>query len=301
MTGSPDPRRGPTPVPAEQRRSTRWYRRYDAKGECAGSLWRALRASQSPATIEELHKLSNAHPNQILMRLNRWRECGLVAAEPKEPARYRIVPEAAALMTPPFPGTLAEKAWAALVAIGHAATFEEILAKSGCADRPLYCRLRRWQRRGFVEKVEARPHRYALTPAAPDQDAPPQLDENGQLLPPRRSSAAKLWQVMRVLKIFDIPALMMAAEVKRRACDEFLNLLLRAGYAKVSYRFRKVGDYSIQDWSQYRLVQNTGPKHPTFSKFRKDAPRYLYDHNNGAKIELALRVPASAKESNHVR
>ncbi|MEA3017331.1 MAG: hypothetical protein QOI38_2053 [Sphingomonadales bacterium] len=277
------------------------YAAFAATGEVSEPLWRALRTSPAPASLDELHRRSRAHPTAISNRLRRWQSCGFVQVQEAEPPRYRIAVEAAHLAEPPFPGSLAADAWRALRKLGRAATFEEILAASGAADRPLYCRLRRWVEQGFVEVLPAIPRKFSLAPAAPDVPVPPKVNEQGEVKPQRRSAREKMWKAMRVLKTFDVPMLMMTAEVSRRSCDEFLNLLVRAGYVRLlGYKFKRVGPGRldvVRDWSTYQLAQNTGPRHPTFSAFKsKHEPQRLTDHNTGASVELALRVPRPVRE-----
>jgi hypothetical protein len=279
------------------------YSLHAATGECAEPLWSALRAASVPRTVDELHGASRAHPAAIRTRLRRWSSCGFVVVEEAAPCRYALVREAAHLTEPPFTGSLAEDAWRALRKIGRPATFEEILAASGAADRPLYCRLRRWVEQGFVEQLPALPRRYSLSPAAPDQPVPPIVNEVGEVKLRPRSQRARMWTTMRVLKTFDVPMLIMTAEVTRRAVDDYLNQLSRAGYVRFNgRRFKKSGPGRldcVRDWGTYTLLRNTGPRHPTISAFKgKSQPQRLTDHNTGAAVELALRL---APESNHAR
>jgi hypothetical protein len=283
------------------------YACYTATGDVSTPLWKALRAAKEPATLKELHRASEAHPQAIRTRLRRWTNVGLVEVQEALPLRYAIAEEAAHLVEPPFPGTLAEDAWRALRKIGRPATFAELLAASGLADRALYCRLRRWYDHRFVTIEPGRPRRFALAAEAPDVPVPPIVNEHYEIKPnPPRSARERLWTAMRILKTFDVPMLIMTAEVNRRACDEFLNLLVRAGYVRMfGYKFKRCGagrlDF-VRDWSTYQLLRNTGPRHPTFSAFKgKDQPRRLTDHNTGASVELSLRVPKQHHEVNHDR
>jgi hypothetical protein len=279
------------------------YSNHAATGECAGSLWTALRAAGEPRTVAELHGSSRAHPTAIRNRLARWQRCGFVTVEEPQPPRYRIHPEAVHLVEPPAPGSLADIVWAALRRIGRPATVAELVAATGASDRAVYCRINRWWDQCFVQRVPGVPRRYALAPNAPEGTAPPPVSGAGLVVAPRpRGARARMWTAIRVMRTFDVPALIMTAEVTRRACDEFLNLLVRAGYVRCTHNFKdRSGQLPTRDWSTYQLLRNTGPKHPTFSKFKgKTAARFLTDHNNGTSVELASRVPPRARGGNHV-
>jgi hypothetical protein len=277
------------------------YAAHSATGECSEPLWAALKAAAAPASIDELHGASRAHPQAIRTRLRRWAQCGFVTIEEGLPPRYQIAADAAHLVEPPYPGEIAGAAWSALRRIGRPATFDELLAATGAADRALYCRLWRWAEQGFLRVLPAEPRRFSLTQSAPDAPVPPKVNDRGQVLPPRRSARSRIWKVMRVLKTFDVPTLMIAAEVKRRACDDFLNLLVRAGYVRMNgYNFKRLGSGAVRDWSTYTLLRNTGPRHPTISAYRgKAEPQRLTDHNTGASVELAFHVPRQRRGGNH--
>ena len=281
------------------------YSCYDATGDVSQPLWKALRAAVEPQSLEELHRASRAHPAAIRARLNRWRRSGLVEASEPLPPRYEIAPRAADLETAPYPGCegprrgtpLADDVWRALRRLGRPATFQEIQAASGAADRPLYCRLWRWVGQGFVRKHKAEPRRFALAASAPDVAVPPIVNEAFEIKAPAvPSSRERMWKAMRVLKSFDIPMLMITAEVTRRACDDFLNHLHRAGYVACRHRFRPNGGNGgvARDWSTYVLIRNTGPRHPTFTGFTPEKPQILIDRNTGDRVELAPRVPRQA-------
>ena len=287
-------------------RSALRYSCYDATGDVSRPLWSALRAAAEPQSLDQLQRASNAHPAAIRARLDRWRRCGFVETSAPLPPLYEIHPRCAELDDPPVssspmrfqPTSLAVHAWRAMRRLGRPATLAEIQALCGAGDRPLYCRLWRWVGDGFVRKHPAGPRRYALAASAPDVAVPPPVNDRFEVKPaPVPNSRARIWRAMRVLKSFDVPMLMITAEVSRRACDDFLNLLHRAGYVTCRHRFKPVtndGPGVARDWSTYTLVQNTGPKHPTFSRYAPEGQE-LRDPNNGARVQLAPRVPSQAR------
>jgi hypothetical protein len=265
-------------------------------------LWRALRSAAAPATVRELHTASCAHPNAIQHRLKRWTASGFVDVLPPEPPRYEISAKGRDLDAAPTTGSLSADAWQALRRLDRPVTHEELVAASGCADRPLYCRLRRWCRSGWIRKIEAQPKRFALSADAPDIAEPPKVSIGGEVRERRRSARERLWAAMRVLKRFDLPMLMMTAEAKRRSCEDFINLLSRAGYVRrVDMPVARAGAGNLdvaRTWSTYVLVRNTGPKAPTITNPR-GGPRQLVDGNNGASVPVGRGVRQLAREVRH--
>lgn len=256
-------------------------------GSVSTPLWRALRSAEGPVTVGELRRASRAKAVSVQQRLQRWRKAGFVVTLEPEPARYVIAPKAADRQEAPGPGDLSADAWRALRRLGRPATFEELLAASGAADRPLYCRLFRWRKSGFIVKIEARPSRYVLSPAAPDVAEPPQVSLEGEVKERRRTARERLWSAMRVLKTFDVPMLMMTAEARRRSCEDFINLLARAGYLRTLNHpvTRSPAGNNARTWSTYQLTRNTGPKAPIITNPR-GGERQLVDLNTGAGVPI---------------
>ena len=72
----------------------------------------------------------------------------------------------------------------------------------------------------------------------------------------------RMWNSIRVLRKFDIPDVMMAAEVKRNTVSRFFVELSKAGYIrKIHPRGAKQGDRSV-----FILCRNTGPIAPIARK-----------------------------------
>lgn len=257
-------------------------------------LWRALRTAGEPTTIGDLHKASRAHPNAIQLRLKRWSRAGIVTVLPPEKARYVISDRSAHRAEAPTIGSLSADAWTALRRIGRPATFEELLAATGASDRPLYCRLRRWTRSGHVRKIEAMPRRFALASGAIDQPEPPTVNAAGDVKRRGPSQRERLWKVMRILKRFDLPQLEITSEATRRAAEDFINLLSRAGY------IRNLGKGGGTGWATYALIRDTGPKCPTITN-KAGAERRLVDRNNGQSVPIGPGLRRRAREVNYVR
>lgn len=271
-------------------------------GDVSGPLWAELRQSAEPRSLDELVEAIRARPGALgagtgscRHRLGRWRKSGFVEAVPGEPTLWSLNPSHAHRETSPYPGPLADDVWRALRQLGRPAPFAEILAITGGADRSVYCRLIRFHAQGVVDRTAQQPTRFRLAEDAPDLPRPPSVSLEGHVSTKRPNARARMWATMRILKAFDIPALMMSAEVTRRACDEFLNLLARAGYVAITR-------HRANEWASYRLLRNTGPKHPTFNRPSRDVAAYdrLFDHNTGAVVELLARLKAP-KGADHVR
>lgn len=271
-------------------------------------LWRELRRRGGPLTLDELHRASRAHPNAIQLRLKRWSRCGLVVELPPEPVLYALAPAHRECLVPPTEGSLSAAAWRALRKLGRPASLDEILAASGCSDRPLYCRLRRWRGAGFIIEVKGKARRFAMSSEACKCSSPPKvgaaldphLDE--QKGPPR-TQRQRLWSAMRVLKTFDVPVLMMTAEVTRRSCEDFLNLLQRTGYVRrLDIAAVRTGPGNLdaaRDWSTYQLIRSTGPHAPRITS--GPGPRTLIDGNGGERVPVGPGLRRRASEVNHGR
>lgn len=68
----------------------------------------------------------------------------------------------------------------------------------------------------------------------------------------------RMWNTMRVMRVFTVLDLMMAAEVQRNTAHTYLMRLKRAGYVRVT----KPGGNRHGERAIYLLVRNSGPKSP---------------------------------------
>lgn len=76
-----------------------------------------------------------------------------------------------------------------------------------------------------------------------------------------KSGRRRAWTAMRIMKRFDIPMLIMTAEVNKASIGDYLRQLERAGYIE---RCEAAG----QSEPQWRIVQDTGPKPPAMQRRR---------------------------------
>jgi hypothetical protein len=125
---------------------------------------------------------------------------------------------------------------------------------------------------------------------------PPPPPQKPRKIPTMR---ARIWITMRVLKEFDIPLLVMTAEVNKRACEDFLSALGRAGYVRVirhNMRRVKAGNHGFAAApATYRLLRNTGPKCPVV-ECPAGGGRRLRDANTGETIPLVSRRQGGAAQ-----
>ena len=144
-----------------------------------------------------------------------------------------------------------------------------------------------WSARGLI-LTQVNPMRFLMTEAARSRvNPPPAIPSNPKSSVPKHSGRQRLWAAMRVLKEFDLPTVCMAAETGEKGALEFLNALTNTGFLRV-LRCDHVGT------TIYRLVRNTGPKHPvvrrrvngtvtiTEADDRNDGHRWTYE------LDLAL-------------
>lgn len=273
------------------------------------TLWGALRAVDVPATVADLHRRSGARPRTISQALWRWHKAGFLERLPSEPPRYAIAPDWEHLAEAPTIGSLSADAWRALRRLGRSATFEEVLAASGCADRPLYCRLRRWAKAGYVIKFEAQSERYLLLADARDAP-PPVLSRTNEVSERKSTQGERMWKAIRILRTFDIPMLLIAAEARRRSCDKFIICLEQAGIIRRISRNYSSGAGSSpggppltrKGWSTFRLARDLGPKAPKITE-RKDrgGGRCLIDMNSGQSFEMKPMRAVGDAGTNHGR
>lgn len=105
----------------------------------------------------------------------------------------------------------------------------------------------------------------------------------------RISTRQRLWKALRVQKACDPVILAMAAGVPVPAAREYLGILVRGGYARVTSR----GNGRTGRLNKYQLVRDTGPRAP------RRVAQGLLDENSGETVALAqaqqTRRPALKK------
>ena len=100
----------------------------------------------------------------------------------------------------------------------------------------------------------------------------------------KRSSRARIWQAMRVLRRFDAPTLAATADVILPTVDGYLYPLARAGYLR---RLRPRRYHQPLGHSQWVLVRDSGPQNPRLTHRGSQ----VYDPNTGAVIALREVAP----------
>ena len=258
----------------------------------APALWAALRSAAAPASIADLLRTTPGRHHHLKSRLSAWAELGLVEPLPRVAVRFTIVKRYRGCEHAPTPGDLARDVWQALRRLDRPATLAELCAATGAGDRPLYCRIFRWIGSGHIVRVEPEPERFVLTDAGREAEEPPAFHRHK----PRKMTTQRerIWRAMRVLKRFDVPLLMITAEVGRGVCENFIGSLKRAGYVRVTaHRMvrHKAGPSGFaRSFSTYQLVRSTGPKPPVIS-CPASGGKFLFDRNTGERVDLRPRQP----------
>jgi hypothetical protein len=177
--------------------------------------------------------------------------------------------------------------WSALRDAAAPASVFELHGTTGAHPNSIQHRLSRWVAAGLVARLDGSPKRYAMNDDTPRTAAPPRVDLAGRATPRVVPVRARLWRAMRVLNRhgFDVPTLMMSADASRRATEELVNVLRRAGYLRQTVRNRG----AARTWSTFRLVRDTGPRPPLVQRRVTDAgvQRELVDGNSGARVDIS--------------
>jgi hypothetical protein len=144
--------------------------------------------------------------------------------------------------------------------------------------------LRKWRQAGLLVPVGRQAllklNGFAMRLAEPPADLPSKpLSQRFQPSSPRQ----RIWTAIRVLKVFELPALMMAAEATIKMALNYLGDLVRAGYLERI-------DVRGAPHRKYRIVLDTGPHHPSVSRVVIEGRPYtrVIDNNNSAQVHLAL-------------
>lgn len=185
----------------------------------------------------------------------------------------------------PGSSPIAESLWAELRRRRRPATIRELQLATATRRSSVVQQIGRWERAGFVRRIpDTRPLAIAMIPTVVKYPKPPRAVCSDR---PGAHQRQRIWAAMRILKRFDIPALEIASQASRRGVETYLNVLLRAGYAKRLSR----GHHKLGTWSTYQLVRDTGRKSPAVSN-RAGACR-LVDRNDGSSHVLTAAVAPS--------
>lgn len=174
--------------------------------------------------------------------------------------------------------------WGVLRDAGEPLSIADIIRRSALDPAIVTRWLRKWRLAGLVVPVGRQAllklNGFAMRLAEPPVDLPSKpLNERFQPSSPRQ----RIWTAIRVLKEFELPTLLMAAEVKVKLALKYLGDLVRAGYLERI-------DVRGAPHRKYRFVFDTGPHHPAVSRIVIDGRPYsrVVDHNNGAQVHLEL-------------
>lgn len=198
-----------------------------------------------------------------------------------------ITPRALTAAHPPAPENCI---WSHLRHAGEPLSISDIVRRTG-ADPVVVTRwLRRWKDAGLVVAV-GRQCLLKLSEIAMRHITPPanvavrKLDH--RFTP--ASMRQRIWTAIRVLKVFDLPMLLIAAESAKSNTMEYLNNLVRAGFLE---RIDQPGD----EHRKYRIILDTGPHHPSITRVVIENRPYnrLIDPNSGAQVHLPLEARARA-------
>ncbi|WP_446653089.1 hypothetical protein [Blastomonas sp.] len=174
--------------------------------------------------------------------------------------------------------------WSILRTCADPISIGEVIRTSGFSPVIVTRCLRKWRKSGLIEQVgrqrHIRLHSIARRYASPPEDV--RINPLGQRFTPA-NLRQRIWTAVRVLKVFEMPMLVMAAETNTITALKYINELVRGGYLEridpPGARHRK-----------YRIVLNTGPHHPSVNRVVIDGRPYtrIVDHNTSAQIHLAL-------------
>lgn len=185
---------------------------------------------------------------------------------------------AASLGVPPGPQPASprQRLWRVLRWCHAPRSLGELYAAAEIEPELFFSLIESWSARGFILSL-VNPLRFIMTEAARSRTcAPSALPDKPKSSVPKHSGRQRLWAAMRVLKEFDLVTIAMAAEVGEKGASEFLTCLARVDYLMVI-------PSTEERSTNYRLVRNTGPKHPVVRR-RLEGPVSIVeldDRNDG--------------------
>lgn len=180
--------------------------------------------------------------------------------------------------------------WSHLRHAGEPLSISDIVRRTDVEPVIVTHWLRRWKDAGLVTHV-GRQSLLKLNGFAMRYVTPP-ADVALKKLPQRftpSSMRQRIWTAIRVLKVFDLPMLLIAAEAGMSATLKYLAQLVRGGYVE---RIDQPGD----EHRRYRVILDTGPHHPSVTRVVIDGRPFhrLIDSNTAAQIHWptdARRAP----------
>lgn len=187
------------------------------------------------------------------------------------------------LLVPVIPRSVTAPLWKALRSAEQPLSVSELHCVTQAHPNAIQLRLKRWERAGLVSVVSTSPRKFVMKAT---ESQPPTMKANGTLVR-RPNGRQRMWTAMRVLKRFDLPTLMMTAEVARRGAETYINQLARAGYLRMLAR----GNSMQGTWSIYLLARRSGPRAPAVHHAPPADGRpstiTLIDRNDGSRHDIS--------------
>jgi len=151
--------------------------------------------------------------------------------------------------------------------------------------------VRKWAMSGLLKRLPGRPARYILTPGAANRYEPLRKSPDLVRQEVDKTARQKVWLAMRVLKTFDVPALLMTTGASKRSIQSLLNQLQRANYVSIERR----GNRLLGGWSTYRLRRDTGRLCPAVN--HRGDRIVITDRNNGRRVDISPGTVSLGKSS----
>lgn len=164
--------------------------------------------------------------------------------------------------------------------IGAVRHCEDAFPTRGETLRHLHHLIERWVAARLLA-VAGKPPLYTLERSCLNMASPPALPAPARPIPfPRRTQRQRLWTAMKVLRSFDLPTLLMAAQANRASTLDMLRVLTRAGWLR----------QTATGWST-AADRLWGTVSPTFARLNEgDGPIIrVTDQRDGTVIDLPVR------------
>lgn len=181
------------------------------------------------------------------------------------------------------------RSWAAMRAIGRPFTASDIHSITGVPLGVTARLLIGWCKRGHLQQ-QPRGTSYTMTEKARQRTSPPQLKVKGSPSVKRRSGRQRMWSAMRVLRVFDLPTLMIAAGASASSARTYVEELRKAEYIGVA-------GSTIGGRTRFRLVRNSGVFHPVICRRLQGSVTVveLFDRNDNSVTHTRTIYPRSLR------
>lgn len=165
--------------------------------------------------------------------------------------------------------------------VGAVRHCEDACPTRGATFKLLETLLGRWVGAHLVVAVPSKPPRYSLERNCLSMASPPALPAPVRANPlPKRSQRQRLWSAARVLRTFDLPTLLIAAEASAKAARDMLNILERGGWLR-----RTPAGWSTANGRPW------GPVAPSWARIVEAGKPIIriIDQRDGSTIDLPVR------------